>query len=235
MTRSTTSRDAIRHAIAQSTGPSTRTPESIAAEARALLRHPEAVRPGLPLSDVVESFMQRVAGPKVGATVERITGFADLPSAVARHLAEQGLERRIAVQPTALLLALDWAGAGLVTHDEIDERVVIGLALWGIAETGSIVFHSAPDMPILYNFLPAAHIVAVRASCILPDLEAYAAAARAVGDPAPRNACLITGASGTTDIEGSLVKPAHGPRELHIAVIDDIARSSASVSIGAAH
>jgi L-lactate dehydrogenase complex protein LldG len=34
---------------------------------------------------------------------------------------------------------------------------------------------------------------------------------------------LITGASGTTDIEGSLVKGAHGPRDLHIVLVDDAA------------
>jgi len=40
-----------------------------------------------------------------------------------------------------------------------------------IAETGSVVFHTAADMPILLNFLPAVHIVAVRASSILSDRE----------------------------------------------------------------
>lgn len=221
MSRSDTARDAILQALARSEGASTRTSQAITAEARSLLMQPETVRPGLPSRDVVASFMQRVAGPKVGATVERIASFSDLPVAVARQVAGAGVKRRIAVQPTALLLSLDWAGADLVEHDEIDDGIVIGLAMWGIAETGSIVFHSAADMPILFNFLPSTHIVAVRAGSILPDLEAYASAARSIGDPAPRNACLITGASGTTDIEGSLVKPAHGPRQLHIIIVDD--------------
>ena len=87
--------------------------------------------------------------------------------------------------------------------------------------------HSASDAPVLLNFLPAVHIVAVHASSIVAHLEDYAAAARRAGDPAPRNACLITGASGTTDIEGNLVLGAHGPRELHIIVIDDVAEPNA--------
>ena len=91
----------------------------------------------------------------------------------------------------------------------------MGLARWGIAETGSLVFHSGPDTPILLNFLPLHHIVALRAGTILAYLEDYAAAA----GPAPRNAVLITGVSGTTDIEGSYVRGAHGPRFLHVVMI----------------
>ena len=65
-------------------------------------------------------------------------------------------------------------------------------------------------------------VVAVHAHTIVPHMEDYATAACSVGS-APRNACLITGASGTTDIEGSLVKGAHGPRDLHIVLVDDAA------------
>ena len=43
-------------------------------------------------------------------------------------------------------------------------------------------------------------------------LEDYAAQVRA--EAAPRNVNLITGASGTTDIEGVLTRGAHGPRKL---------------------
>ena len=47
----------------------------------------------------------------------------------------------------------------------------------------------------------------------------YNYAAAAAGQPMPRNVNLITGASGTTDIEGSLVLGAHGPRYMHVVVV----------------
>jgi L-lactate dehydrogenase complex protein LldG len=194
---------------------------AIGAEARLLIGKPYAIRPPLQLASVVEGFLQRVAGSKVGATADRIKSIGELPGAVARHLAAKDLPARVALQPSHALTALDWAAAGILTGNVIDDGVAVGIASWGIAETGSLVFHSAADMPILMNFLPAVHIVAVRASSIVPYLEDYAAVARRAGDPAPRNACLVTGASGTTDIEGNLVLGAHGPRELHIAVIGD--------------
>ncbi len=216
-----TARKTILKAVAKALPRQKPDAAAIAAGARALIEVPEAARPGLPLASITESFIQRVAGPKVGATVDRILSIDELPEAVARHLAARKLPARIALQPSRTLTALDWAAAGLLLDNAVDDGVAVGIAPWGIAETGSLVFHSAADMPILLNFLPAVHIVAVRASSIVPHLEDYAAAARVVGDPAPRNACLITGASGTTDIEGSFVRGAHGPRELHIVVIDD--------------
>jgi L-lactate dehydrogenase complex protein LldG len=195
---------------------------AISAAALALLTAPDEARPALPMPDIVDAFMARVCGPKVAAAVERIADLTALPGAVARLLAAKGLDARAAVQPAAALLALGWAEAGVTLCETVDEGVAVGLARWGIAETGSVVFHSSADMPILFNFLPAVHIVAVPAGNILAHLEDYAAAARAAGDPAPRNVCLITGASGTTDIEGDLVRGAHGPRELHVIVVDDI-------------
>ena len=106
-------------------------------------------------------------------------------------------------------------------HDQVagDEILAVGVALWGIAETGSLVFHSSPSSPVLNNFLPLHHIVLLHERDILAYLEDYAAAVR--GQRPPRNANLITGASGTTDIEGSLVLGAHGPRYMHVVIADD--------------
>jgi L-lactate dehydrogenase complex protein LldG len=115
---------------------------SIAAEARTLLEAPDAIRPSLPTPSAVESFLQRVVGPKVGATVDRVSSLAGMPGAVARFLAEKKLDSKVALQPTASFTSLDWARAGVMLHNEINEGVVVGLARWGIAETGSLVFHS---------------------------------------------------------------------------------------------
>ena len=91
---------------------------------------------------------------------------------------------------------------------------------WGIAETGTLVFHSGPDTPILLNFLPLHHIVALRAG-------QHPAAPRGLRGPSGRRSrrratlVLITGASGTTDIEGSYVRGAHGPGYLHVVIVGD--------------
>ena len=191
----------------------------IADEARALLADPDAIRPALMAPDVVEAFVARAAGPKlIGTSVERIARPDEFPQAVARYLAAQGLPASIVLQPAEALRALDWTGFAVRDAIAPDEACTVGVARWAIAETGSVVFHSGADTPILFNFLPLHHVVLVRADSIVGHLEDYVAAFEATGEPAPRNVNLVTGASGTTDIEGILVRGAHGPRSLHLVV-----------------
>jgi L-lactate dehydrogenase complex protein LldG len=202
-------RDRIIEAIRAELGSNPQDPQAIAAEAKALLEAPELIRPRLLNVGLVEVFAQRVVSPKVGATLERVGILGELPDAVRRYLMAQGLPISISIQPAAELLGLDWSGIA----------IDVGLARWGITETGSLVFHSGPDTPVLFNFLPLHHVVAVKAEAIVAHLEDYAAIMASTGPP-PRNVNLITGASGTTDIEGSFVRGAHGPRYLHVVLVE---------------
>ena len=211
------SRDRIMAAVRAGLGGGGRDSAAIAAEAAALLAEPERIRPALASTDLVEAFTLRASTPAVGTTVERVAALTDLPGAVARYLERHGLPGRIALEPAPALRALDWGGCELHAQPASDEPVAVSQAVFGIAETGSLVLHSGPHTPVLLSFLPLHHIVVLRAADILPYLDDYAARAA----PAPRNANLITGASGTTDIEGSYVRGAHGPGFLHVVVVGD--------------
>lgn len=185
--------------------------------AAALLTDLPSTRPDLLASSLVEAFIARVTSPKVAASAEQVASLADVPAAVAAYLELRRLPPVVALQPHALLRSLDWSAFEVRAQVAPDESAAVGMAKWGIAETGSLVFHSGADSPVLANFLPLHHIVVLRAADILAYLEDYAAAA--AGQPMPRNVNLITGASGTTDIEGSLVLGAHGPRYMHVVVV----------------
>jgi L-lactate dehydrogenase complex protein LldG len=78
-------------------------------------------------------------------------------------------------------------------------------------------------MPILLNFLPLYLIAVVAKSKVLHYMDDYALIANAIAKKGetPRNMCLISGVSGTTDIEGVLVQGAHGPERLHVIIIED--------------
>jgi L-lactate dehydrogenase complex protein LldG len=213
----TQTRDRILGAIRAGLGSPPAPLQDIAAEAMALLAEPDLIRPRLGNGDLVETFAQHFISQKLGGTLETIPNLDALPETVRRYMTGHGLPLAVALQPVAELLALNWDGIETRRTMSKDEAVGVGFARWAIAETGSLVFHSGPDTPILFNFLPLHHVVAVQASTILPHLEDYAEVAARTS--VPRNAGLVTGASGTTDIEGSYVRGAHGPRFLHVIVI----------------
>lgn len=216
------SREAIFAAI-RKTRPDAAAPAAIEAEARACS---DAMKRTLPLlypGDLTALFTARASAEKVGATVERVAALTDLPAAVARYVATNGLASEFALQPDPRLEQLAWSnpswgdlrpGAPL----RRDTALAVGLALCGVAETGSLVFHSGPEAPTLFGFAPLHHLVALDARTLLPSFEDYAKYAR--GIPAPRNVNFITGASGTTDIEGVLARGAHGPGKLHIVIFN---------------
>jgi L-lactate dehydrogenase complex protein LldG len=174
-------RETVLARVRAALGPPGADASAVRAEADALLADAAAARPALAAGSLVESFVARVTSPRVVASAERIATEAGLPAAVAAYLRARGLPARITLQPDARLRALDWAGFELRDEPAADEAVAVARARWGIAETGSLVFHTAAEPP-------------------------------------PRNVNLITGASGTTDIEGSLVLGAHGPRYLHVVI-----------------
>lgn len=208
-------RDAILGAVRGALGPGRMPPDAIAAEAAALLDDLDAVRPALPDGDLLQAFAVRAVSAKVGATLERIGALHELPRRVRAYLAGHNLPDALALQQEPPLLALDWSGFVLRDAALPNEAAGLGLARHGIAETGSLVFHSGPDTAVLGHFLPLHHIAVLHASDILPHLEDYAPPPGSM----PRNLNLITGASGTTDIEGSYVRGAHGPRFLHIVLV----------------
>ena len=73
---------AVRAALGQATlGRPRPDPAAVAAEARALLADPDAIRPSLPLPDPAAAFAARVVSPKVGATLDRIRDLQELPGA----------------------------------------------------------------------------------------------------------------------------------------------------------
>lgn len=210
-----TARDSILAAIRSGLGTPRQAPGAVAAEAAALLDAPDATRPRLTAATLSEAFAAKALA--LGTTLDHIASMAEVPQAVRRYLGGHGLPPAIALEPIPELEALDWGPLSPHCGLAPDELAAVGRALWGIAETGSLVVHSGPHTPILLSFLPLHHIVVLRESTLLPHLEDYAS--KLTGNAAPRNAILITGPSGTTDIEGSYVRGAHGPGFLHVILV----------------
>jgi L-lactate dehydrogenase complex protein LldG len=182
------------------------------AEAEALLVAPE--QPMVDERALEAEFLARLALPSVSASHDAIETIADLPAAVARYLEAQGETPTLCLPPDPRLNGCDWSAFTLHDAAAPDEVAALAIARRGIAETGSLVFETAPCAPMLPNFLALHHIV------LLPvrDIVAHLEAAPLTGAQ-PRAHYWITGVSGTTDIEGTYVRGAHGPRFLHVILL----------------
>jgi len=193
--------------------------EDIASAARALVAHPPGIQPTFDRSDLLARFIAKATSERVTASVEDVRESSDIPDHVRVYMADQGLPPRLSVQPIPSLRDLSWSGFELVENAQTDGGVGVTFARYGIAETGSLVVHSGPDSPILGNFLPLHHIVVLRKSDILACLEDVWPHLGGAGAPQHRLLTLITGTSGTADIEARNVRGAHGPRHMHILLI----------------
>lgn len=122
-----------------------------------------------------------------------------------------------------LLSQLESLGVGIAARNDEEARVGITGVSAALAGTGSLVMESGAGRYRATSLLPDVHIALLSPGQILPDLESWAAAQRAVGYRAFRdasNTIIISGPSKTADIGHELVKGAHGPRELHIMLLD---------------
>lgn len=198
--------------------------KNIQNEALDILKESEFARPQLLSEDATEALMLRIEAELViGTSCEKISTLDDLPNSVSQFFNKHTLPAELKVQNVEQLQKLNWDG--ISTNIDIQEDNTVGLcwAEYGVAETGSFVVHSSPEMPILLNFLPLYLIAVIPKSKVLHYMDDYALIANDIASKGntPRNMCLISGVSGTTDIEGVLVQGAHGPEVLHIIIVDD--------------
>jgi L-lactate dehydrogenase complex protein LldG len=161
--------------------------------------------------DVVGLFCERVADYR--AVVERCAA-SDLAARVAAALPAGA---RVVV-PDGLDLDVPGAVAddGLSPADLDALDGVVTRARLGIAETGTIVLdHGTGQGRRALTLVPDLHVCIVEADQVVADVpDAFA-----LLDPT-RPLTWVSGPSATSDIELDRVEGVHGPRTLHVIVVD---------------
>ena len=159
---------------------------------------------------------------ELAATVSRIGRREEVPAALARFMEVESLG--VAVRITPALVDLPWSEAGLTAMFGIADpadTVSVTPVFAGIAETGTLALLSGSDSPTSLNFLPNTHIAVLSAGDVVGVYEDVWDRLRRDGRAIPRTINLISGPSRTGDIEQTIEIGAHGPRRLHILLIDD--------------
>lgn len=184
-------------------------------------RHLVPARGQLDLAGRVALFAQYVE--QEFGTVARLATLADVPGAIADYLARQNLPPALVVSPHPDLERIPFGakplldmryGTALAT-----DAVSLTHAFAGVAETGTLMLPSGPTRPTSNNLLPDSAIVVLQASRIVTCYEDAFDLLRAE-QKMPRNVMLVTGPSRSADIEQTLELGAHGPRRLHVLIID---------------
>ena len=165
-------------------------------------------------------------------SVARVASLAEVPAAVADYLSGQNLPTDFAMAPHPELTdAVPWSERPMlqirVGRAQASDLVCVQHGYAAVAETGTLMLPAAPERPTTLNLLGDTAIVVLRASRVVGAFEEAWDLLRAerhdalTGGFMPRNVMLVTGPSRSADIESTLELGAHGPRRLHVVLVDD--------------
>ncbi|HMD63208.1 MAG TPA: lactate utilization protein [Stellaceae bacterium] len=164
---------------------------------------------------------------EVQATVTRVSSAEAVPEAVARYLAAENFPAELVMAPDPSLDAIPWSTWPLLQirrgRAVAEDRVSLTPCHAAVAETGTLMLISGAQTPTTLNFLPETHIVVVRDDQVVATYEDGWDRLR-IGGPTeglPRVINFITGPSRTADIEQHIELGAHGPRHLHIVLVEN--------------
>ena len=180
--------------------------------------------------DLVTLFRDMVL--TAAATIDEVKSPDDVPAAVSAWLADHNLPAEAVMSPDPRLDDIPWDENSLLTlrrdRAGITDAVGITSVHSAVAETGTLMLTSGAETPTTLNFMPDNHVAIVRKSEIVGTYEEGWAKLRerqpreGDGNFMPRTVNLVTGPSRSGDIDKTLFMGAHGPRRLHIVVVDDV-------------
>lgn len=182
--------------------------------------------PALVPDDVIGQFVERVEDYR--ALVSECSA-DDLPAVLARVLQDHGASSVVLPSglPSEWRDAVVASGAQVVSDDppltsaDLDGvDAVVTASVVGIAATGTIVLDHGPDQGRrAVSLVPDLHVCVVRTDQVVMDVpEAVARLADSAAHRRPQT--WISGPSATSDIELSRVEGVHGPRTLHVVLVD---------------
>jgi L-lactate dehydrogenase complex protein LldG len=183
---------------------------------------------------------------RVGGAFYRVASIGEVPAVVGRIAREREARQVVTWHPAALGRDLGAAlrAEGLEAEAmppgplaDADERRTLrtriaaaGLGLTGvdlaIAETGSLLLGSGAGRPRSTSLLPPYHVAIFDRNALVETLAQVAVlleAWHAGPAPADRGAVItvITGPSRTADIELTLTRGVHGPKEVHAIFVEE--------------
>ena len=215
----TTSRDAILASIRQTLGQNNK-PATTADNLRVELQH--HARGPLPEwgEEDVERFTRKLEA--VAGTLNRVTSEAEVVSAIHTYLQHHASPLQLVAAKSPILDKLVWPAEFNVDRRQATgtDTTVLTEAFAGVAETGSLVLLSSSDSPTSLNYLPDNYLCVLQRDHIVRHIEDVWDRLRQQSGQFPRAINFITGPSRTADVEQTIQLGAHGPRRLHVILLE---------------
>lgn len=171
-------------------------------------------------TDLVDQFIKK--SKAASSTVTTVPSLVQVPEAITQYLTTSAQKLEVVMAPDPLLDGIDWPASMKIERRRAGRQDVVSITgvFAAIAETGTVVLLSGAHSPTTLNFLPDVHIVIVRRQQIVTHIEDVWRRLRSELEDIPRTVNLITGPSRTADIEQTIQLGAHGPRSLHVIIIN---------------
>ena len=192
--------------------------------------------------DALERFkneFERIAG-----VFHRVAGWADVPNVIVDVARQKGATKLVAWEPSILgfdpraRLEAEGLSLAVAAAADIDESVrrrhrvesasaQIGVtgADWVLAETGTMILISGRGRPRATSLLPDTHVAVFDRSRLVESLAQVGVLLEALHVDPSRSMSgaminFITGPSRTADIELTLTRGVHGPKDVHAIFVE---------------
>lgn len=164
---------------------------------------------------------QREAGKKIVSLIQSSKlEFTDVKQVIQHdHPMVTGLQlwKKLAGEPVGVHTT--YSEDSEVRLKTIESFIGITSPNWIVADSATMVQLTGPGQPRSTSLIPSIHIGVVHIKNILADLSEVYALLR---QNEPEDSYVfITGPSKSADIEAQMVLGAHGPKEVHLLVIDE--------------
>ena len=180
---------------------------------------------------------------RVAGVFHQVSSMEEVPGVIRRIAQERSAKSVLSWHPDALGLDLrtslgeglsvtvapdgDPDAASRASHREAAARAEIGVTGvdWALAETGTLIVVSGRGRPRSTSLLPATHVAVFGRDRLVESLEQVGVMLEALHvDPARSMSGavinFITGPSRTADIELTLTRGVHGPKEVHAIFVE---------------
>jgi L-lactate dehydrogenase complex protein LldG len=115
----------------------------------------------------------------------------------------------------------DWITVEPTPRDLDEATTGVTAARLGIADYGSVVLPSTPAGTEPVSLFPDRHVAVLRTDDVVPGMtETFDALGELFRDGDHGSAVIATGPSATADM-GALVRGAHGPKDVHVVMLDE--------------